>query len=48
LNPLVGSGVESVDKNKLQPQKRLEKEFVAEFDYSPGLCGHTYRMVVRS
>jgi hypothetical protein len=26
--------------------KRLEKEFVAEFDYSPGLCGHTYRMVV--
>jgi hypothetical protein len=28
--------------------KRLEKEFVAEFDYSPGLCGHTYRMVVLS
>jgi Transposase DDE domain group 1 len=26
--------------------KRLEKEFVAEFDYSPGLCGHTYRVVV--
>jgi hypothetical protein len=26
--------------------KRLEKEFVAEFDYSPGLCNQTYRMVV--
>lgn len=26
--------------------KRLEKEFVAEFDYSPGKCKHTYRMVV--
>ncbi len=26
--------------------KRLEQEFVAEFDYRPTLCGHTYRMVV--
>lgn len=26
--------------------KRLEREFVAEFDYSPGACRHTYRMVV--
>lgn len=33
-----------VDKQYLN--KRLEKEFVAEFDYSPGKCKHTYRMVV--
>jgi hypothetical protein len=26
--------------------KRLEREFVAEFDYSPTACRHTYRMVV--
>ena len=26
--------------------KLLEKEFVAEFDYSPGKCKRTYRMVV--
>jgi DDE family transposase len=26
--------------------KRLEKEFVAEFDYRPGACRHTYRIVV--
>lgn len=33
-----------VDKQYLN--KQLEKEFVAEFDYSPGKCKHTYRMVV--
>ena len=26
--------------------KRLEQEFVAEFDYQPTACRHTYRMVV--
>lgn len=26
--------------------KRLEQEFVAEFDYSPDKCTHSYRMVV--
>jgi hypothetical protein len=26
--------------------KRLEREFVAEFDYRPTACEHTYRMVV--
>jgi hypothetical protein len=26
--------------------KHLEQEFVAEFDYSPGKCRHTYRMIV--
>jgi hypothetical protein len=34
-----------VGANKYE-NKRLEKEFVAEFDYSPGKCSHTYRMVV--
>ncbi len=26
--------------------KRLEREFVAEFEYSPAACRHTYRMIV--
>ena len=37
---------EQVVVAKEYTNKRLEKEFVAEFDYSPGLCQHTYRMVV--
>ena len=37
---------EQVVVQKEYKNKRLEKEFVAEFDYSPGKCGHTYRMVV--
>lgn len=31
---------------KSYQNKRLKKEFVAEFSYSPGLCSNTYRMVV--
>lgn len=34
-----------VVKKKYQ-NKILEREFVAEFDYSPTACDHTYRMVV--
>lgn len=34
-----------VVKKKYQ-NKILEQEFVAEFDYSPTTCNHTYRMVV--
>lgn len=37
---------EQVVVEKKYLNKRLEKEFVAEFDYSPGKCQHTYRMVV--
>lgn len=37
---------EQVVVEKEYLNKRLEKEFVAEFDYSPGKCQHTYRMVV--
>ena len=37
---------EQIVIEKEYTNKRLEQEFVAEFDYSPGLCGHTYRMVV--
>lgn len=37
---------EQVVVEKEYTNKRLEKEFVAEFDYSPGKCRHTYRMVV--
>ena len=37
---------ERVVVEKQYLNKRLEKEFVAEFDYSPGKCEHTYRMVV--
>ena len=37
---------EQVVVEKEYTNKRLEKEFVAEFDYSPGKCKHTYRMVV--
>jgi hypothetical protein len=31
---------------KEYPNKQLQKEFVAEFDYSPSACRHTYRLVV--
>lgn len=31
---------------KKYKNKRLEREFVAEFDYRPTACRHTYRMVV--
>jgi Transposase DDE domain group 1 len=31
---------------KKYKNKRLEQEFVAEFDYRPTACRHTYRMVV--
>jgi hypothetical protein len=31
---------------KKYTNKQLEKEFVAEFDYSPSHCRHSYRMVV--
>ena len=31
---------------KQYKNKRLEREFVAEFDYRPTACKHTYRMVV--
>ena len=37
---------EQVVVEKSYQNKRLEKEFVAEFSYSPGLCSNTYRMVV--
>ena len=37
---------EQVVVEKEYTNKRLEKEFVAEFDYSPHKCKHTYRMVV--
>lgn len=37
---------EQVVVEKEYTNKRLENEFVAEFDYSPGNCEHTYRMVV--
>lgn len=37
---------EQVVVEKEYTDKRLEKEFVVEFDYSPGKCRHTYRMVV--
>jgi hypothetical protein len=37
---------ERVVVEKQYLNKRLEKEFVAEFDYSPGQCEHTYHMVV--
>ena len=37
---------EQVVVAKEYTNKRLEKEFVAEFDYQPGACQHTYRMVV--
>lgn len=37
---------EQIVIEKEYTNKRLEQEFVAEFDYSPGLCGHTSRMVV--
>jgi hypothetical protein len=37
---------EQVVVEKEYKNKRLEKEFVAEFDYSPGKCQHIYRMVV--
>jgi hypothetical protein len=31
---------------KQYPSKRLQQEFVAEFDYRPTACKSTYRMVV--
>lgn len=37
---------ERVVIEKEYANKRLEKEFVAEFSYSPGGCRHTYRMIV--
>ena len=37
---------EQIVIEKEYTNKRLEQEFVAEFDYSPGLCNQTYRMVV--
>ena len=37
---------EQVVVEKEYTNKRLEKEFVAEFPYSPGECEHTYRMIV--
>ena len=37
---------EQIVIEKEYTNKRLEQEFVAEFDYSPGLCSQTYRMVV--
>lgn len=37
---------EQIVIEKEYTNKRLEKEFVAEFDYSPTACRHTYRMVV--
>ena len=37
---------EQVVVEKEYLNKRLEQEFIAEFDYSPGNCQHTYRMVV--
>ena len=37
---------EQVVVAKEYTNKRLEQEFVAEFDYQPGACQHTYRMVV--
>ena len=37
---------EQIVIEKEYTNKRLEQEFVAEFDYRPTLCGHTYRMVV--
>ena len=37
---------EQVVVEKEYTNKRLEQEFVAEFDDSPGKCQHTYRMVV--
>ena len=37
---------EQVVVEKEYLNKRLEKEFVAEFDFSPGKCQQTYRMVV--
>ncbi len=37
---------EQVVVEKEYKNKRLEKEFVAEFAYSPGECDQTYRMIV--
>ncbi len=37
---------EQVVVEKEYTNKRLEKEFVAEFAYSPGECDQTYRMIV--
>ena len=37
---------EQVVVEKEYTNKRLEKEFVAEFVYSPGECDQTYRMIV--
>ena len=37
---------EQIVIEKAYTNKRLEREFVAEFDYSPVACHHTYRVVV--
>jgi hypothetical protein len=37
---------EQIVVEKEYTNKRLEQEFVAEFDYSPVACCHTYRVVV--
>jgi hypothetical protein len=37
---------EQIVIEKEYTNQRLEQEFVAEFDYRPGLCSRTYRMVV--
>ena len=37
---------EQIVIDKVYVNKRLEREFVAEFEYSPTACQHTYRIVV--